>query len=299
VANTRLAVNPSMEVDTRHPGDSPPSAEPGSVLRAVRTLRLLREGFISPPTLDTAVSHAILRLVSDGLEPASLRLHRPGPIVAFGPKDRHAQGYERAIAMAAERGFGSVQRLAGGRAAVFDEQTIAFSWAIPDRSPPERTEERFVEVGAIMAAALRDLGVDARVGEVPGEYCPGRHSVNARGKRKLVGVGQRLVARAAHVGGVVVVGGSDRVRDVLVPVYEALGIAWDPATTGSLEDEVPGLKWEDALEAILARFGETYDLSEGAVSPETMDLAQTLQARHAAPNPRQTRFDSTKAGGSR
>jgi lipoate-protein ligase A len=251
----------------------------------MQTLRLLREAFTSPPTLDTAVSHAILRRVSDGLEPPTIRLYRPGPIVAFGPKDRLSPGYERAIVLAAERGFGSVQRLAGGRAAVFDEQTIALSWAVPDPSPRERTEERFVEVGAIMAAALRDLGVDARVGEVPGEYCPGRHSVNARGKRKLVGVGQRLVARAAHVGGVVVVGGSDRIRDVLVPVYEALGIVWDPATTGSLEDEVPGLNWDDALNAILARFGETYDLSEGAVSPETMDLAQALQTRHAAPDP--------------
>jgi octanoyl-[GcvH]:protein N-octanoyltransferase len=255
----------------------------------MRTLRLLREGFTSPPTLDTAVSHAILRRVSDGLEPATLRLHRPGSIVAFGPKDRHSQGYERAIALAAEWGFGSVQRLAGGRAAVFDEQTIAFSWAIPDASPAERIEERFVELGAIMAAAFRDLGVDARVGEVPGEYCPGQHSVNARGERKLVGVGQRLVARAAHVGGVVVVGGSDRVRDVLVPVYEALGIAWDPATTGSLEDEIPGLEWEEALDAILARFGDMYDLSEGAVSPGTMDLALTLQDRHAVPDPHLTR----------
>ena len=32
-----------------------------------------------------------------------------------------------------------------------------------------------------IASALRGLGVDAHVGAVPGEYCPGDHSVNARG----------------------------------------------------------------------------------------------------------------------
>ena len=70
-----------------------------------------------------------------------------------------------------------------------------------------------------IAAALCDLGVDARVGEVEGEYCPGEYSVNARGALKLMGVGQRIVRGAAHVGGVLVVGRSDRTRRVLEPVY--------------------------------------------------------------------------------
>ena len=90
-------------------------------------------------------------------------------------------------------------------------------------------------------AALARLGVDARVGEVPGEYCPGAFSVNARGRTKLAGVGQRLISGAAHLGGVVVVRDSAGVRDVLIPVYEALGLEWDPETTGSVEDEVPGV----------------------------------------------------------
>ena len=90
-----------------------------------RAIRLIRAGFPEPPARDTAVSNAILRRVSEGLEPETLRLHRPGDIVAFGPKDRLAPGYGRAIREAAELGFGSVQRLAGGRAAVFTDRTIA------------------------------------------------------------------------------------------------------------------------------------------------------------------------------
>jgi octanoyl-[GcvH]:protein N-octanoyltransferase len=243
-------------------------------------VRLLRTSFPEPPALDTAVSHAILRGVSDGSRPQTLRTHRPGPIVAFGPLDRLSPGYGRAVEAARSRGFGAVQRLAGGRAAVFHPQTIAFSWAIPDPQPRLHIGERFEEVSAIMVAALRDLGVDARVGEVPGEYCPGEHSVNARGKTKLVGVGQRILLRAAHVGGVVVVGESDRVRDVLIPVYQALELDWNPATTGSVEDEVPGVRWEDVEGAILSRFRESYDLVDDSLPAEMMTRARELQLVH-------------------
>jgi lipoate-protein ligase A len=245
-----------------------------------RRIRLLRQGFPEPATMDTAVSHALLRRASDGLEPETLRLHRPGPVVAFGPKDRLEPGFDRAVAAAGEQGFASIQRLAGGRAAVFHEETIAFAWVIPDPDPRTGIVARFREVSALLRDALRSVGVDARVGEVPGEYCPGEYSVNARGRTKVMGVGQRLVRSAAHVGGVVVVGGSDRVRDVLVPVYEALGLAWDPATVGSLRDEVPDLTWEAAAGAIEAAFAEVGELVPGELSPEALDLARELVPGH-------------------
>jgi lipoate-protein ligase A len=205
--------------------------------------------------------------------------------VAFGPLDRLSPGYERAVAAARDHGFGAVQRLAGGRAAVFHDQTIAFSWCVPDPQPRLHIQQRFEDLSANVAAALRDLGVDARVGEVPGEYCPGEHSVNARGKTKLMGVGQRILIHAAHVGGVVVAGGSDRVADVLIPVYEALGLEWDPATAGSVEDEVPGVSWNEVAEAILARFREGYDLVEESLPQEILAVARDLQPSH------EVRFD--------
>jgi lipoate-protein ligase A len=245
-----------------------------------QAVRLIRESFPDPPALDTAISHAILRGVSEGAQPQTLRIHRPGPIVAFGPLDRLSPGYAKAVEAARSSGFGSVLRLAGGRAAVFHEQTIAFSWAIPDPQPRLHIERRFRELSDIVASALRDLGVDARVGEVPGEYCPGEFSVNARGKTKLVGVGQRILLRAAHVGGVVVVAEGERIRDVLVPIYEALGLEWDPTTAGSLQDEVPGITWKDAERAILHRFGESYELVERPLPLEIVAGARDLQAAH-------------------
>jgi octanoyl-[GcvH]:protein N-octanoyltransferase len=250
-------------------------------LSSRRRIRLLRQGVPHPPERDTAISHAILRRVSDGLSPETLRLHRPGAIIAFGPQDRLAGGFAAAVEAGRALGFGSVLRLAGGRAAVFDSGTIAFSWAIPDPSPRAGIRSRFGELADILTAAFIDLGVDARVGEVPGEYCPGEFSVNARGRTKLMGVGQRLVQNAAHVGGVIVVSGTDRVRSVLISVYAALDLAWDPSTAGSLEDEAPGLAWDDAAEAVLRRFGERFDLAEEAAFDEpTLALAGELEARH-------------------
>jgi len=241
-----------------------------------RAIRLLRAGFPEPPAMDTAISRAILERVSAGTDPETLRIHRPGAVVAFGPRDRLAPGFQKAVDAARDRGFASVLRLAGGRAAVFHEATIAFSWVLPDPEPRQMITARFEEVAAIMARALTRVGVDARVGEIPGEYCPGAHSVNARGRTKLMGVGQRLVQHAAHVGGVVVVGGSDRIRQVLIPVYAALGLAWDPGTVGSVEDELGPIGWDVAAESIIEEFADGYRLVEGSVGAGTLARATEL-----------------------
>jgi octanoyl-[GcvH]:protein N-octanoyltransferase len=245
-----------------------------------RTIRLIREGRPDPPELDTAISRATLNGVAAGRLPETLRLHRPGRLVAFGPRDRVDPGFPAAVAAARERGFGAIERLAGGRAAVFHEGTLAFSWAIPDSSPRDGIRRRFDEVASIMVEALRSLGVDARIGESPGEYCPGEHSVNAGGRTKLIGVGQRVVSGAAHVGGVVVVHDADTIRDVLLPVYEALGLAWEPATVGSVEAELPDVTWDQVEGAILTAFGKRFDMDEGRLEPGTLTLARDLAPRH-------------------
>ena len=87
---------------------------------------------------------------------------------------------------------------------------------------------------------------------MPREYCPGDYSVNARGRTKLAGIGQRLIKGAWHIGGVIVVSEGERVRDILIPVYEALGLDWDPATAGAVADEAPGVTWEDVAQALEA-----------------------------------------------
>lgn len=166
---------------------------------------------------------------------------------------------------------------------MFHQETIAFAWTIPDPDPYTRTHERFQELADIMATALRALGVDARVGEVPGEYCPGQYSVNARGTTKLMGVGQRVTAGAAHVGGVVVVGDSARVRDILVPVYGALAMEWDPTTVGSIRDEVGDVSYEDVQCAIAGEFALRYTLANGRLPPGVVGQAHEMAPGFMAP----------------
>jgi lipoate-protein ligase A len=250
-----------------------------------RPLRLVRDTFPDRPAFDTAVSRAILLRVSRGELPETMRLGRPGAMVAFGRRDVASRGYAAAIRAARAGGFEAVERLAGGRAAVFHEGTLAIAHAAADQDAIPGTRARFDELAAILAAALSTLGVDARIGEVRGEYCPGEHSVNARGRTKLAGIGQRLVKGAAHLGGVVVVNGSDRVRDILIPVYRALELEWDPATVGSVEDELGTAPLEAAEQAILAQLGARYEVEEAPLDQATLVLAEELAPRHASPAP--------------
>lgn len=242
-------------------------------------LHLVTETF-DPPLVDTAISSALLRQVDSGQIPATLRLFVPDRIVAFGRQDRVRTGYAEALQAVKDTGFHAVERLAGGRAATFHEGTIAFAWSTPEEHPRETIHRRFDALTSIMVRAFGSLGVDARVGEVMGEYCPGRYSVNARGEQKLMGVGQRLLRRSAHVGGVIVVDRADVVNLPLVPAYEALGYGWDPAATGAIADEVAA-STESVMAAVLDAFGAAgHELVEAKVSDETIALATATVGDH-------------------
>jgi octanoyl-[GcvH]:protein N-octanoyltransferase len=249
----------------------------------LRPLLLVRETFPDDPVLDTAVSRAVLLRVSRGELPETMRLGRPGAMVAFGRRDVASPGYSAAVRAARTGGFEAVERLAGGRAAVFHEQTLAIAYAAADRDAIPGTRARFDEMAAIIARAIGALGVDARVGEVAGEYCPGEHSVNARGRTKLAGLGQRLIRGGAHLGAVVVVSGSDRVRDILIPVYRALELEWDPSTVGSIEDELGTADLEAAERSILEQLATRYELQEAPLGQATLALAEELAPQHASP----------------
>jgi lipoate-protein ligase A len=239
--------------------------------------QLVTQALTDRPAQDTAISHAILQRVARRELPETVRIARPGAMVAFGKQDVSSPWYLEAAGAARALGFEAVKRLAGGRAAVFHEQTVAFAWARPEHDPWPGTHDRFREIAAILERALRSLGVDARTGEIPREYCPGEYSINAGGRTKLVGVGQRIIKGASHIGGVIVVGGSDRVREVLVPVYDALGLDWDPATAGSLEDEIGPVAFDDVTAAIRA---ELPPLEEAELDGGTLRLAEQLAPEH-------------------
>jgi lipoate-protein ligase A len=238
-------------------------------------IQLLSTAYTDQPAFDTAISRAVLERVAAGELPETFRIGRPGAMVAFGKLDFASPHYPDAAHAAREAGFEAIRRLAGGRAAVFHERTIAFAWAGPAQDIWSGTHDRFREVAGMVERALRRLGVDARVGEVPREYCPGDYSVNARGRKKLAGIGQRLIRGAWHVGGVIVVDEGERVRDVLMPVYDALQLDWDPGTAGAITNEVPGTTWEQAVDALIAELPEH--------GPAELDASTLAMAQRYAP----------------
>ena len=246
-------------------------------------IRLVTESFPDEPALDTAVSRALLERVAAGELPETLRLARPGRMVAFAKRDALGPGYARAAHAARAAGYVPILRMAGGRAAVFHEDTVELAHAVPERDARAGVHDRFRESADRLAAALGALGVDARVGEVPGEYCPGGYSINARGQLKLAGIGQRLIRGGAHLGAVVVAAGAERVVEPLVPVYAALGLDWDPATTGSVADEVPAVGFEQVLETIRAEYARDHELVEAELDPDTLALARLLVPEHESP----------------
>ncbi|HUJ35431.1 MAG TPA: hypothetical protein VLW51_09485 [Solirubrobacteraceae bacterium] len=232
------------------------------------------------PALDVALPHALLGLVADGRRAGVLRHYRPRATVAFGRRDSFLPGFARAAAAAQRLGFTPVVRGAGGRAAAYDQGCLVFDLIVPQTDAMVGIQARFSGEAELQAQALRSLGVDARVGEVPGEYCPGEFSVNARGRVKLIGAAQRIVRGAWLLSSVVVVDGALGLRAVLEDVYAALGLEWDPETTGSVAGERPGARVEDVRKALLAGYGRRYELSAAVLGEAELARARELVERH-------------------
>ncbi len=246
-------------------------------------LELLRDAFPGSPAMGPALSRVLLDQVAAGERGSTVRLSRPGRVVAFGRRDTTSPGYARAVDAARAGGFDAMERIAGGRAAAYSEGTLSLTMTFADPTPARRTNERFEYAAGVARDALRDLAIDARVGEVEGEYCPGAFSVNSGGRVKLVGIGQRMIRGAAHVGFVIAVRDAELIRGVLEPVYAALELEWNPSTVGAVEDEIAGIDLATVEEALLDRIAAGSDLVETELDEETVELAAKASGRFASP----------------
>jgi octanoyl-[GcvH]:protein N-octanoyltransferase len=230
-----------------------------------------------PPALEVAVAHALVERVNEGAFDAVLRLYRPAPTVAFGRLDRLRPGFAAAVAAARRHGFEPVLRAPGGHAVAYHDGCLGIDELLGEPDPIAGMHDRFAASGARLAAALRSLGVDARVGPVPNEFCPGEFTVNARAAVKLVGTAQRVLRHASLLAASVAVSDADRLRAVLVDVYEALELEMDPGTVGAIGDEVAGVGVDEVERAVLA----AYDgLVAGPLDEATRALASGLESQH-------------------
>jgi octanoyl-[GcvH]:protein N-octanoyltransferase len=140
-------------------------------------------------------------------------------------------------------------REGGGHAVVYDQRSVVVEEWTPNAEIVIGIRERFDAGTARIAGALRSLGLAPDVGELPGEYCAGAHSVSLEGI-KVAGTAQRIVRGRALFAAVVLVGGGDLIRAALTDIYAALELDWDPATAGAIQDVAPHITPE-AVEAAL------------------------------------------------
>jgi lipoate-protein ligase A len=198
-----------------------------------------------------ALTGELLRAVADGRAPATARVFIPGPTLAFGRLDAREPGFDAASDAARLHGFLPLVRHAGGRAAPYDSGCVVIETVVPSSSITNGVEDRFAAMASLLQRALADIGVETEIGELPGEFCPGRYSVHASG-RKISGVAQRSVVGASLTTAVVAVQGGDRLRSVLVDVQRALGFEWNPETVGSADEFAPDLTPEAVIAALQA-----------------------------------------------
>lgn len=230
-----------------------------------------------------AVAQAMMRQVARGESGPILRVYVPsGPALAFGRRDVRLPGFDDAVSAVRRAGFTPCIRAPGGRAVAYTEQALVVDHASPDPEWPSGLEGRFEEFGSLWTGILGGLGVDARVGEVPGEYCPGSHSVNSRGVVKLVGTAQRMVRGAWLFSSVLVFDGAAVLRPLLREVYGALDLPFDDSSVGSLSEEAPGVDLGTVEEAVLAAYDKRFGLVPGALTDDLLAEAGELLPDHRA-----------------
>lgn len=203
-------------------------------------MRVLTDATPDDPAAEMRLTGELLRAVAAGEQEPVARVFVPGPTLAFGRLDARLPGYDEARAAAQRHGFAPLVRHAGGRAAAYDQGSVVIELIERSDSIAEGIERRFESLARSVQELLAEAGVQTEIGELPGEFCPGRYSLHAGG-RKLAGVAQRSILGASLTTAAVAVRGGDRLRSVLTDVQAALGVEWVAETAGSADEFAPGL----------------------------------------------------------
>ena len=229
--------------------------------------------------LELALAHALARRAG-AVAGEVLRVYRPSaPVVVFGRRDTRLPGFAAAVRAAEAAGFTPLVRATGGRVVAYTGRAIVVDHVRHEPDSTGELDHRFAQFGELLATALRTLGIDARVGAVPGEYCPGAHSVNARGTVKLAGTAQRVIKDAWLFSSLVIVADEDSLLPLLAAVYRHLDLPFDKASVGSVTAEQPALRVEDVERSLL----EAYGVASSPVAeldPLTLELARELVDQH-------------------
>lgn len=226
------------------------------------------------PAHDVALGPVLL---AQGMDDATemVRIYRPEPTAAFSRRDTLQPGYESAADAAREFGFTAVVRPQGGRLAAYHRGSVVIDHVLREANPQAGLKKRFEHYAELHAGVLRGFGLDARIGELVGEYCPGEHSINAAGLSKIVGSAQRVTRDGWLFSSVIQVTDSASLREMLSKAYAEIGYELDPTTIGAMEDHLSGVTAEAVAEELRRAYSATLGAAPAQLSAEILHEVAT------------------------
>ena len=213
------------------------------------------------PIRDASVAARLLKYSVENSAGAFARIYRPARTLAFTSRDSSTPGYEQAKKRARELGFEPILRSPGGRAVAYHEESVVLDLLSSDPNPHALINARFKSVGELFVESFRRLGIEARIGEIPREYCPGKYSVVGENV-KFVGTAQRIMRGGWLLGGSVIVRNAAPVREVLGHVYQAMNVDMDQSTVAALNEYDSHLSVDDVIHSLTDVMKENFEIIE-------------------------------------
>lgn len=233
--------------------------------------RLLQDG-ITEPYMHFAVEEAVLRLVSEGLLPPTLRLRQVQRAVFVGVLQDTWREVD--VNYCREHGIRIVRRLSGGGAVYHDLGSFCFSAFFPRAMFAQTDEALYPAFAAPIIQTCADYGVNA--------HFHGRNDVLV-GERKIYGSAQIALFEAfAHSGTFLVNMDFDTLARALTPPT----LKFQGKATGSVAARVTSLARElgrqvpvgGVMQRFAHHFGQMFgvQLVPGDLTDEERSLAQRL-----------------------
>jgi octanoyl-[GcvH]:protein N-octanoyltransferase len=244
---------------------------------------LLLPGRFEDPGTAYAYGRTLFDQVATGGRPPTVSITPSARHVGVTRRDTLRVGFGEAVLAAHEQGYPVLVRGAGGGAIAAHHGTFGFSVVRPAEDTRRGIRERYDEVAALVLGAFSRLGIDAEVGEVRDEFCPGDHSIRAgdwENGMKLVGIAQRVTRRATSVGGIVLVWGEEDLARILSRFYSALDLPMRPESVGSLYRTGSKAKVEDVITALVQEAKLRYAAEPIPLDEETLRRAREKRAEY-------------------
>src|SRR5919107_92413 len=240
------------------------------------------ELLLPPRFQDARTGYGYVRTIFDqvasGTRPATVSITPSSRHVGVTRRDTFRPGFSDAVGAAGALGYPVLVRSSGGGATAADLGTFGFSIIRPtdERESNRGIRDRYDEAASFVLGAFSRLGVEAEVGEVREEFCPGDHSIrvgDGETGMKVVGIAQRITRRATSVGGIVLVEGEHELARVLGRVYGAMHLPFRPESVGSLRRAGYEAGTPNAMEAFAAEADRIYGAIRTTVDENTLQLS--------------------------